>query len=77
MAFSPDGKILATGSADGTVQLWDVATHQQIGAPITAEQRGGRSRVAFSPDGKTLATSSGDGRPVVGRGHPPARSAHP
>jgi hypothetical protein len=33
--FSPDGTTLASGNADGTVQLWDVATHRQIGSPFT------------------------------------------
>ena len=63
VAFSPDGKTLATGSADyngeGTARLWDVTTHRQIGAPMTA----GSSfvvAVAFSPDGKILAASEGD-----------------
>jgi WD40 repeat protein len=35
VTFSRDGKTLAGGSDDGTVRLWDVATHQQIGAPLT------------------------------------------
>src|SRR5262249_2556878 len=34
VAFSPDGKTLASGSADGVIILWDVATRQPIGQPL-------------------------------------------
>src|SRR6185437_5117166 len=34
LAFSPNGKILATADSDGTARLWSVATQRQIGAPI-------------------------------------------
>ena len=59
VAFSPDGKTLASGSSDDWVRLWDVATHQQIGDPLTGHT-GPVESVAFSPDGKTLATASSD-----------------
>ena len=49
---------LASGSDDGTVLLWEVATHHQIGAPLIDNQSGGVTSVAFSPDGKTLAVGT-------------------
>jgi WD40 repeat protein len=61
MAFSPDGKLLATAGGDGSVRMWDLATRQAIGAPLPADYGGDVTGVAFSPDGKLLATAGGDG----------------
>jgi WD40 repeat protein len=55
VAFSPDGKTLASGSDDNTVRLWDVASHRQVGSPLTGHTVTVVS-VAFRPDGRTLAT---------------------
>ena len=59
VAFSPDGKTLASGSWDNTIILWDIATRQPIGQPLNGHSSFVLS-VAFSPDGKTLASGSYD-----------------
>jgi WD40 repeat protein len=53
MAFSPDGRILATVGQSGAVLLWDVITGQLI-RQFTASSP--VAQVAFSPDGRILAT---------------------
>lgn len=58
MAFSPDGRFLATGGIDGGVRLWELAT----GKPVHtfAGHRGPVAAVEYSPDGRTLASGGFD-----------------
>lgn len=58
LAFSPNGKTVASGHDDNTVRLWDIASSAEI-----ATLKGHKERIntlTFSPDGTTLASGSAD-----------------
>ena len=58
IAYSPDGKMIASGSSDKTIKLWNSETLREI-RTLTGHADSVNS-VLFSPDGKTIISGSSD-----------------
>ncbi|MAF10652.1 hypothetical protein CMK11_09385 [Candidatus Poribacteria bacterium] len=63
LAFSPGGRLLASGEGSGQVRVWDVEARQQIG--LLSEHRAPVQAVAFAPDGSSMACGDRLGELVV------------
>ena len=77
VSFSPDDKLLATGSEDHTARVWDAKRGREISRMA---HEGGVKAVIFSPDGKEIATVEGSSQLArvwnAATGQEIARAAH-
>ena len=64
LAFKPDGKILASGSRDGTIVLWDMVYLEQIGSPLVGHA-GWVETLAFTPTENILISGGGDQKIIL------------
>jgi WD40 repeat protein len=60
LAYSPDGRRIATAQSDGSVRQWDSATGKPVGTPMKGHT-GRVFGVVYTPDGHTIASAGGDG----------------
>jgi WD40 repeat protein len=65
VAFSPDGKLIAGGGDENTVQLWEAEGGKSRRVLSGPDEWGHFTSVAFFPDGKTLATASNNGSKLL------------
>ncbi len=63
VAFSPDLKLFAAGSSDGTLTVWDLESYQVVGQPIRGTVA--PNAIAFSPNRKTIAVTYSDGTLIL------------
>lgn len=59
MAYSPDGKIIVSGTRNSIIRLWDVINYKKMGEPLLGHSSEVFS-VAFSPNGKHIVSGSDD-----------------
>ena len=64
LAFSPDGTLLVTGDAHGTVRLWDMGTRQALTQSPPGQRRAVTS-LAFTRDGESIAVGFGSGEVLL------------
>ncbi len=64
LAFTPDGKLLASKGQDKTIRLWDTVTSQPVGLPFPGNSPGGAA-LSISPDGNSIATVTTDPNVII------------